>query len=261
MMADRRTLWHPNRPTIAATLRDHGYSTLLCDLRGHGASGPRAHEGGHWHYDELVADTAHWLALARDLAHSRPIAWLGHSLFGHASLAWFGQHPGEAPAAFVGLAVNVWQKRHEPSRRVWAVKRAVTEAVRPVVRLVGRVPARALRFASNDESSGYWSDLQRFVASDTWTARDGADYRKGLASLTMPALFGVSRGDRLFTRPADGRNFALMLPNPEVWELGAPDCPVAMHGPPPTHMGLVTDRRSRPLWEHVAHWLDGHLNA
>lgn len=257
MMVDRRTLYRgDDRPSLARTLAQHGWRVLLPDLRGHGASGPQPREGGQWRYADLVADTATWRALADEVAGGLPVAWLGHSLFGHVSLAWFGQHADRRPAAFAALAVNVWNRRFEPNPALWAIKRATMAAATTLVRLRGRMPARGLRFGSADEAAGYWLDLDHVVRTNAWQAEDGTDWHRALSRLEMPYLCVVSDGDRLFTRPDDGISFAAPLPGRQVLRLGQGVTEPSLRGLVPSHMGLATDPRSQPLWEHVASWLD-----
>lgn len=255
MMVDGRTIFTENRPSLATELAGQGFAVLVPDLRGHGRSGPTVRQGGHWHYADLVADTAAWLELARKLAQGRPILWLGHSLFGHVSLAWFGQHPQEAPAAIVAMAVNVWARRFEPRPLVWLAQRSLMATASGVVRVAGRMPARLLRFGSNDEPAGYWADMARFGRRNRWCAADGTDFHANLAQLPCPLLCVVSEGDRLFTRPDAGIAFVAGMPQVTVLRLGAATTQPDLAGAVPDHMGLVTDTRCQPLWRWLGGWL------
>jgi predicted alpha/beta hydrolase len=257
MMVDGRTLLADRRPCLARTLSEHGFLVLVPDLRGHGRSGPGAEQGGHWTYDDLVADTGAWLTLAESLAAGLPIAWLGHSLFGHVSLAWFGQHPQRAPVAYVAIAVNVWARRFETNPLIWTVQRTVMATAAQVVRIRGFMPARALRMGSADEAADYWLDMARFARTNAWTARDGTDYLANLQHIPSALLCVVSDGDGLYTRPAAGIAFASSVPNHTVLCLGDACVVKELRGLQPDHMGLCTDRRSEPLWRWLAEWLLG----
>ncbi len=254
MMVDSRTLWRPDRPSLVGTLVRAGMRVLVPDLRGHGMSGPRAEQGGNWTYDQLVADTEVWFALATELADGLPVLWLSHSLFGHTSLAWFGQHPERQPRAFVALAVNVWNRRFEPNPVLWLFKSAMMRAARRVAEHTGRLPARQMRMGNNDEALDYWRDLAR-MATGRWTSRLGVDYYAELSRVTVRILCIFSDGDKLFTRPADGIAFTAPLVNRQVLTLGK-TCEIrALDGIVPDHMGLATDVGAEPLWQHVAAWL------
>lgn len=253
MMVDARTLWRPGRPSLVGTLAAAGFRVLVADLRGHGESGPRADEGGNWSYDALVADTALWLEWGRELAGGLPLLWLSHSLFGHTSLAFFGQSPHLQPRAFAALAVNAWNRQFEPSRAQWLAKSLIMRSSRWVAERAGKLPARQLRMGNNDEALDYWRDLTRMAATH-WQARDGTDYLAGLANVKAPILCVFSDGDRLFTRPADGMRFTSHLPGRTALVLGPRVGVPALRGIVPGHMGLVTDPRAEPLWQHVADW-------
>lgn len=254
MMVDSRTLWRADRACLVQTLAQAGMRVLVVDLRGHGQSGPRADAGGHWTYDELVADTAVWRDLADELADGLAIFWLSHSLFGHTSLAWFGQNPQRLPTAFVALAVNAWNRQFEPNPALWLVKALMLKTARLAAERTGRLPAKRMGMGNHDESLDYWRDLTR-MAMTRWQSRTGTDYLAGLAAIARPALCVFSDGDKLFTRPVDGIGFTALLPQRQILTLGAACKEPSLRGLVPGHMAMVTDVQSEPLWRHIATWL------
>lgn len=255
MMVDRRTLYRRDRPSLVGALAGAGLRVLVPDLRGHGESGPRAAEGGAWTYDDLVADTAPLIDLARALDPSLPIALCGHSLFAHTSLAWLGQHPEAPIAAHVGLAMDVWSPRREPSRLRRAQKRLQLALSGAIARGVGHFPARRLGLGSNDEALAYWRWFRR-----PWGRGDGSvDYEAGLRDIRVPCLHVVSAGDRLLARPAAALRLTTTIPRREVWHLGHPAAPAGLPALAPGHMEVVTDPASAPLWHALAGWLDRRL--
>lgn len=253
MMVDSRTLWQAKKPTLVGALVDAGFRVLVADLRGHGHSGPHADAGGQWTYDDLVADTAIWRDWADELAGDLPVIWLSHSLFGHTSMAWFGQNPARLPGAFVALAVNAWNHRFEPHAPVWWLKSAMMRTSRTIARAHGKLPVKALRLGNHDESKGYWMDLTRMAAT-SWSSRSGVDYHAGLARIACPVLCVWSEGDRVFTRPADGKAFTAPLPQREILVAGSGCTDSRLRGLAPGHMELVTSPRSAPIWQAVVEW-------
>ncbi len=260
MMADRRTLAHPDRPSLAGALVDAGLRVLVPDLRGHGASGPTPREGGRWGYDDLVADTAIYLELARGL-DAGPVTLLGHSLFGHTALAWLGRHPDAPVAAFAAVGVGLWARRFEPSPLLWAAKASVLRLSTGLVRAAGHLPARRLRIGPADEAPEYWRDLCGFAFTGRWHARDGFDYHAGLEAVRCPVLHVSSDGDRLLARPAAALAFGARLPHRHGWRLGPGGDLPELAQRPPDHMGLVTSTASQPLWRAVAAWLRAQASA
>lgn len=255
MMVDRRT-FRPARPGLARTLVDAGFRVLLPDLRGHGRSGPTPRDGGDWSYDDLVADTAVLLDLARSLDPTAPRVLLGHSLFAHTSLAWLGRHPDADVAAHVALAMDVWVRECEPSLAARAVKRALIAASAVLAAGGGGFPSARIGLGSMDESRGYWAGITRSARAGRWQSDAGLDYRAGLARVRCPCLHVVSAGDRLLARPASALRLTATLPRRTVWHLGAdrPGQPPALAALRPGHMAMVTGA-CEPLWRALAAWL------
>lgn len=260
MMVDRRTLWRrPSGPSLVRSLARRGYRVLVPDLRGHGRSGPAPREGGLWSYADLVADTALYVELAQRLGGKAPIL-LGHSLFGHTSLAYLGQRPHHA-RALVLVAVNVWSKRWTPQRRRWWRKRAVMGGATALARLMGYMPTRRVGFGSADEALPYWNDVARVVSTGRWEgpalgATHRVSYAAGLAQVALPVLAVVSEGDRLFAHPEDALSFTAELPQRDVLRVGSAQAPTPLRALRADHMSLVTSARSEPVWDAIGDWLE-----
>jgi predicted alpha/beta hydrolase len=248
MMVDRRTLDRPRGDGLVSHLANAGAAVLWPDLRGHGASGPRAEAGGNWGYDDLVADVAPLLEAARTRFSGLPLYTVGHSLFGHVMLAYLGRHPGTALDGHVMLAGNVcnpgWRKRPKS----YLQKGALLETMGLLGKSFGRVPVRALKQGSDDESRGYAEDLVRFWRTKRWLSRDGFDYWAALSRIETPCLAVVGADDRFFCPPDDAREVAERLPN-RIFEIVGRASGLAVD---PGHMGLVLDERCRPMWDRVA---------
>ena len=258
MMVDRRTLFRANRPSLVGTLVDQGFRVLLPDLRGHGQSGPRAREGGKWSYDDLVKDTIVYIELAHRLDATLPVYLLGHSLFGHTSLAYLGQHPDTPVAGLIFLSVNLWIRPWTPPGPGWIARRAITEACSLLTTIHGYLPAARYGFGSNDESKTYWGQFRRWMLDDRWDSNAGIDYHAPLTNLRLPVLQIVSDGDRFGAPPAHSLAFTGPLaPQRTVLHLGDNCTHERLRGLAPGHMGVVTDRKSQPVWEMIGEWITG----
>jgi predicted alpha/beta hydrolase len=262
MMARRTEFDRPRAPEtgergaeqgLVHFLAERGWRVVAFDFRGHGDSGPRAHEGGRYRYDDFVErDLPAVFAFARSRApRKRPVVLVGHSLGGHTGLA----AQGAGLVSFDGIvavAANIWLRDLEPSPRRWLAKRAVLAGALAICRRVGRFPARALRLGSDDEARGYVEDLARFTRTGAWTNADGRiDYLASLSAVRVPVLQILSDGDRLSCAPECGARF--------VARCGARHDLVRLthdrDGPPPDHMGLVTSFRSRSAWARAEEWM------
>ena len=117
---------------------------------------------------------------------------------------------------------------------------------------MGSVPARRIGFGSVDEARRYGTDLARFWLEDRWGSRDGrVDWLEGAARIREPVLAVYGTGDHLLARQPAARHWAEAMAA-EVWLAGD-----GAHGlaHAPSHMGLVTDPRSAPLWQGIADWM------
>jgi predicted alpha/beta hydrolase len=251
MMVDRRTLDRPPGGGLVSHLVTRGIAVVVADLRGHGASGPTAAEGGRWGYDDLVeGDVPALLAVARARFPSLPCAAVGHSLFGHVALAHAARHPEAPIAALALLAANIFHRAWRARPLAFVAKAGLIELAALLAR-GGTFPARRLRLGSYDEPRPYLDDFVRWHRQGEWRSRDGFSYEAALPRVRVPVLSLASAGDRLYAPPAEARSLVAPLPAACFVEVGR------AHGLAidPSHMGMVLDARARPVWERLARFL------
>lgn len=251
MMVDRRSMDRPAGKGFASSLQDRGWDVLLADYRGRGLSGAPAGLGADWSYDDLVLhDLPAFVELARGLGG--PVVVVGHSLGGHTTAAAMGCGLVTIDA-LVAISANVWLRRHEPSLPAALGKSALTAALLASTQAFGHVPSRLAGIGPVDEARSYARDLARFWWSDAWTSRDGrVDYLAAAHNLTEPVLAVYGTGDAWLARQPAASAWATAL-GAEVWLAGG-----GAHGldHAPSHMGVITDPRSAPLWARIADWMD-----
>ena len=261
MMVNRKTMDRPPGRGLVSFLCRRGFHVYALDLRGHGASGPRAAEGGVWSYDDVVQRDLPAALRAVARRHPElPRALVGHSLSAHGGGVALGLDPDLPVDAAVLISPVVWIRRHEPSAARWWVKRLVLAAWYGLARAVGRMPARRLGIGTEDEAVPYVRQFRDWAASGRWTSQDGAvDYLAALARVRVPVLVLNARGDRWVSRTPCVECFAAAMERApvELREIGRRDLPELRREP--GHMTLVTDPRSRPAWELTAAWLDRTL--
>jgi predicted alpha/beta hydrolase len=255
LMARRTEFYRNQAASFATFLVERGWRVVTFDFRGHGESRPTPHEGASYGYDELVTrDLAAVCAFAREQAGPlEPIVVVGHSLGGHAALVAQGIGAIEVDA-IVGLgAAPPFLGQHEPSRARWWLKRAIFASMLATARRVGRFPARRLRLGSDDETLASCEDFDRVARTGRWTSRDGrADYLAALAKVRVPVLQVVSERDRFECVPECGERFVACCGGPrQVVRVARGDD----GGDAPSHMGLVTSRRVRSVWDGIDAWM------
>jgi alpha-beta hydrolase superfamily lysophospholipase len=148
MMVDRRTLRQ-----LVAHLVEQQIAVVWFDLRGHGESGPLPRDGGRWCYDDLVEDVPQLIRFARERFPELPLMIVGHSLFGHATLAHLTRHPATRLDKLVLLASNFVHP--EWNWRALADKGAPILLMSAITRAVGYFPVRLMKLGTADEAAPY----------------------------------------------------------------------------------------------------------
>jgi predicted alpha/beta hydrolase len=256
-LANRRSL-DRSGGGLASAIAAAGLHAYAVDLRGHGLSQP---DGAPlpWTYADLIRhDLPAVTRFVRERHPDLRVGAVGHSLTGHAALAWLGT-TGERPLdAVVTIGANIWLRRLEPSRVRWAKKRAVLGFLRGISLVAGKVPAKAVGFGSEDAPATFMREFLRWSRTDSWSSPEGVDYLASLARVRAPVLAVMGTGDKLLCHPVCGEAFHRRL-------TAAPlDLHVAGRGDlgfDPGHMEMVTDKRSKPLWTRIAAWLADRLGA
>lgn len=257
MMVDRRTLDQPRGAGILSELVRAGLAVLWTDQRGHGNSGAPPRLGARWDYDDLVADAGLLAAWLERRFPSLPRIAMGHSLFGHVSLAYQARASAQGGPRFdclALLAANTWVRRWEPWAGRWFLKRAVYEAMLlgGTILARGYLPVRALGAGTADEALEYLTQMGDWARHGDWADRQGRSYSADLRHVTVPILSVVGDGDRLLAVPACQLRFLAEVRGPVThWVVGrrfgdASD---------PGHMGLVLDARLGPRWQAIAAWV------
>jgi predicted alpha/beta hydrolase len=252
MMARRSEFDRPRGRGLGRWFAERGWRVVTFDFRGHGDSGPLAHEGARYGYDDFVThDLPAVYAFARSrVRRQQPLVIVGHALGGQVALA----AQGAGRVAFDGIVTigaNVWLRELEPSGARWLFKRAALRTVLALSRRLGRFPARTLGLGSDDESLAYVEDVERFARTGSWASRDGADYGASLGRVRVPVLQVVSEGDRLECVPECGERFVSRCGGPhEVLRVFRGDD----DEPAPNHTAMVTGAAARGTWQRIESW-------
>lgn len=247
MFARKSEFGRRDKPGLSHAIAKAGWRTIAFDFRGHGESKVDREYG----YDDLVRlDLPAVCECARARGEGNPVVVLGHSLGGHVAMA--AQGTGTiAIDGIVAVASNVWHRDVEPSRLRMAVKRAVSRAALEVVERVGRVPARALRIGSDDESERYIRALLRAPLEGRWCSEDGVDYLASLSNVKIPVAAIVSTAEWINCHHESGARLARRCAGPvdvtRVKRIG--------------HMELVTTSAAHPEILSALRWVSSQLRT
>lgn len=252
-MFARKSQWgHPARPGAAQAFAALGFRTIAFDFRGHGQSTVPSGKTT-WTYDELVRiDVPEVVASARARADGEPVFVVGHSLGGHVSLAAQGSGCMHADGLVV-IGASVWHRSFEPAHLLWGAKNVAARLLLETSRRVGRFPARALRFGSDDASTEALTTTFRPLLEGVWRSDDGLDdYGANLSRVVVPVCAVSSEGDHFICPPASAEAFARRTSGPV-------SCLRVARGsdgrPAPSHMAIVTSPAARPTLEAALSWV------
>lgn len=255
MMASRKTMDRPRGAGLGSVLAAHDLGVVSFDLRGHGESGPSARDGARYSYDDYVLrDIPAVVAFGRDLFPDRPIVLVGHSLGAHATLASAGVFPDKSPDAVVSIAGNMWLPSYEPNLIRRAKKTAMLAAFLGFAETWGYFDPRPLRMGTDAVALPYIRQFWTMWSTNRYGSMDGElNYREALGAVAIPILSVASEGDVLLAHPASVELF--LGPIAEKLKTLRVLRADEVGGRAPDHMGLVTQAKSRVIWEEIADWI------
>src|SRR4029077_15034454 len=139
------TVWL--RGGFASLLRDRGFDVWLADLRGHGVSDREPAPRTWWFEDWIDRDAPALLTRLRDRVGGRPLGLIGHSAGGTVGLGVLARG-GTHALMDAMVALGTPGPRHMGSIRflgAWGF--------RAIANVLGRFPARILKFGGDDEGA------------------------------------------------------------------------------------------------------------
>ncbi len=236
---------------LARYLTGRGHDCWLLDFEGHGCSNkvlPTADfeamflSGANAALDHIVANT------------EGRIHWVGHSGGGLAALMALARRPEltKQMHSLVMLGSQACDAGHSVSHR------AVLRLSLILTRMLGFVPARALRLGPEDEVAEVMLQWYRWNLRAHWQGSEGFDYLEALReqeSLAyLPVLSMAGTGDRYIAPPAACRKLHELLPGTaNVWQ----ECGIDQNFAEDfTHSRLISSRAAaREIWPRIADWL------
>jgi len=232
---------------FADLLDARGYDVWLADLRHHGAS-EREPKPRTWRFQDcILRDAPALVAHVAAETNGAPLAWIGHSFGSVIGLCWLARQETPPPEVKAVVALGT------PGPGGISLKRR-TLALGAILlaRLLGRLPARALRLGPEDEAAHIIGDWMGWNVRGRWLGRDGFDYFAALPHLRTPFMAVAGEGDHLMAPPFACREV--------LDKVGAAQKKFLVGGPHLDHAGLLIDPKARErCWPAVADWLDATL--
>lgn len=189
---------------FAGALQAAGLAVVVADLRGTGASTPKASRRSGYGYHELANDVAAASTAVAEQLAGRPLVLLGHSLGGQACVLGLAQGRAAdqvAGLALVGAGLHYW--RAYPGWHRYPVL-AFTQSVHALTSLLGVWPGWGF---GGRQARGVIRDWAATCRTGQLPARAGADAGRGaefeqsLATLRTPVLAVSLERDRHVPAP------------------------------------------------------------
>lgn len=240
----------PRGEGLGSVLAARGHTVLAFDLRGHGESGPSAREGARYTYDDYVLrDVPAIVEFVRESFPQRRIVVVGHSLGAQTTLAMSGVFPEKSPDAIVSIAGNWWFPTCEPNPWLRLKKAAALRTLLEIAERWGYFDPRVFKQGTDALALPYIRQMWTLWSTDRYGSADGSiDYWKNFVKIAVPVFSVASDGDTFLAPPDAVERF--LAPIAEHHKT----LHVVKNGP--DHMGLVTDARSRVVWQEIADWID-----
>lgn len=240
------TFWLGTRGVgFARFLAEQGFCAYVLDFRGHGQSQGKP-PGARWCFEDwAVHDIPAALEIAAD---NGAVGVVTHSAAGAAVLTALALKPslGERVARLAILATPY------PSLRGY--RRLTARFAVFLCHLLGRFPARFLRFGPEDEDGGIMAQWLGWNLTGAWVTREGFSVLAHLPELSFPLLLVAGAGDWLWSPPPLCQRLWQVIPaaKKDFWVVGEDDgCPLK-----PGHVSLVTHPECRrAFWPRLLAWL------
>ncbi|MBI1966918.1 MAG: alpha/beta hydrolase [Gemmatimonadetes bacterium] len=235
---------------LAHFFLQRGFDVWLGDLRHHGAS-EREPRSRQWCFEDwILRDAPAFVDRVKEETGYAPLAWAGHSAGGVVGLCWLARTkpPPETPALDAVVTFGAPGPGRMGMMRWWLAAIAIG-----ICRALGRFPARALRFGSEDEAAGIFAQWMRWNVRGGWVGSDGFDYFAALGDVRTPLLAVAGEADTLFAPPP--------ACNEVVERIGAARKTLLVYQHL-SHKGMLLDPRARErCWPELVNRLGEVLTA
>lgn len=169
---------------FATTLRDAGLAVAVADLRGTGASTPRASPASRYGYAELADDVGAVLTSVKPDRNERRVVLVGHSLGGQACLLHLARSGGADVDGLALVAVGLPYWRVYPGRRRLVVL-PMTQAIHAASALLRVWPGWGF---GGRQARGVIRDWAYTARTGRFPPLAGADMEAAVAAVRAPVL-------------------------------------------------------------------------
>ncbi|MGB3180726.1 MAG: alpha/beta fold hydrolase [Cyclobacteriaceae bacterium] len=189
---------------LAPWLAGKGYDVFVCDMRGKGRSTPPTGRGAAYGLmDAIKEEVPMLLDYVEKVRPGAPMHWMAHSWGGVTLLSFLARWPDRKPRSMTFFGTKR-QINIRSFRKFVNVDIMYTYAAALVKRLYGYLPARSLKFGSDNESSKLHSETRRWVQGPWTDFDDGFDYGRAVNRAELPPTLHIAAiNDEYLGHPED----------------------------------------------------------
>jgi predicted alpha/beta hydrolase len=189
---------------LAPWLAARGYDVFVCDMRGKGRSTPPTGRGASYGLmDAIKREVPAFLNYIDSLRPGAETHWMAHSWGGVILLSFLARYPDRKPDSMVFFGTKR-QIKIRSLKKFLSVDIMYTYAAAIVKRLYGYLPARSLKFGSDNESNMLHSETRRWVQGPWVGFDDGYDYAQAIRQLKLPPVLHIAAiNDEYLGHPDD----------------------------------------------------------
>ena len=189
-----RVFYSSSGKGIAPYLAKNGFDVFVVDLRGKGKSRPAVGKNSkHGQYEAITEDIPACIDYIKNTTGKTSLHLLAHSWGGVLCLCWFARYHSSVniqSMVFMGTKRKIYIKSWEKRWKVdffWNIIGNVASEIK------GYLPAKSLRFGSDNEPKQFYKETNQWVYSDEWIdPRDGLNYKQALKNLNVPPILSLT---------------------------------------------------------------------
>ncbi|MFA0962217.1 alpha/beta fold hydrolase [Roseivirga sp. BDSF3-8] len=191
---------------LAPWLAKRGFDVFVCDLRGKGNSTPPTRRGSPYGLmDAIKQEVPALLDYINTQRPLSPVHWVAHSWGGVMLLSLMARFSDIKPASAVFFGTKR-QIKIFSWKKFFHVDILYTIGAALVKRWYGYLPARKMKFGSDNESSKLHRETRRWVQGPWVDFDDGFDYTAAIRKVSLPPIMHIAAiNDEYLGHPHDVR--------------------------------------------------------
>ncbi len=205
-----RVFYSASGKGLAPYLAQSGFDVYVADMRGHGESSPPIGRGSCYGQTEaIVEDIPAFISFILRLRGVVPPYWVAHSWGGVLLSSFLARYPDYCASVSAIVYFGTSRKERVRNFHRFLIVDLIWNLFCPLVTMFsGYLPARQIRFGSDNETAKYLRQCREWVYSDEWVDSDDCfDYGAAIKKIKLPPIWYIAaKNDPALGNPEDVRD-------------------------------------------------------